>query len=338
MLSSFDYDRFGTTVESFSKSDILLTPNFASEDKNAFNFYSNSIQSMIAAEPPQSYSPTDSYEDSFEDDNHDFDIPQRNWTIMTSIFPEKSVIVKMRTRRQEFSDVVPERIYSSLVYDIRMSLDGKGVLIDNHPISSILLLKLQMVNASDLSNFEKHSKVLLKNPECALQKDPNSPFTFVGKLKFQINPKIECAYHKTRKEFKFLLTVNAEKNDIVVLRMQSPICKIFARYPDKKRKRTSHPKIKPNKKKKLHREYKNTENMEKFESIESIGRVGGTDNSEIRINGRVIITHESSATDSMLQFEYHLNDICEFYQRLNPELRERCFVLFSNKISEMYRN
>ncbi|KAG2392663.1 hypothetical protein C9374_011388 [Naegleria lovaniensis] len=143
-----------------------------------------------------------------------------------------SVIVMIKTRRDKPSEYLPEKMYSSLKYEIIQK--AKGGLLKNVPL---LLCRANVVDATTFEEIKKKKPVLKGSIESALTKEPTNKNAdeFECKMKVQF----DFSYHQDKRlvalELKYYLN---DKLDQPILIKRSCPLKVYARKPNKtKRKR-----------------------------------------------------------------------------------------------------
>lgn len=140
--------------------------------------------------------------------------------------------VLMKTRRDKPSEFLPDKMYSSLKYEIIQK--AKGKLLSNVPL---LLCRAAVVDATTFEEIKKKKPVLKGTIESALTKEPTnkSADEFECKMKVQF----DFSYHQDKRlvalELRFYL--NDKLDQPIMIKRSCPL-KVYARKPNKtKRKR-----------------------------------------------------------------------------------------------------
>lgn len=148
--------------------------------------------------------------------------PSRVWkTSSNGEMSEMSVMTK--TRLDEPSDMIPDRLYSSLKYELQ-------VTIPQSLSSSILHVKCVMVESETLQEVESED-ALKGTTEAAMTRSASSDI-FQGILKVQICNNL--SHHKNGKQYRLevrLFLPSDLGNAMMICR--SPEFKVFARRPNK---------------------------------------------------------------------------------------------------------
>jgi hypothetical protein len=153
------------------------------------------------------------------------------------------VQITSKTRCEEPSYEVPEKMYSSLKYEIRQTATGS--LISDIPF---LLGRITVVDASNLQEIVKDKRTVLKGTvETALTKptantkskrmDTSADDEFRGVMKVQHT---DCSYHHKKSDFCWQISYFVPSDlERPVLIKRSAAYKVYARKPNqgKKRKR-----------------------------------------------------------------------------------------------------
>nr|CAG4718462.1 unnamed protein product [Naegleria fowleri] len=143
-----------------------------------------------------------------------------------------SVIVMIKTRRDKPSEYLPEKMYSSLKYEIIQK--AKGGLLKNVPL---LLCRASVVDAATLEEIKKKKPVLKGNIESALTKEPTNKNAdeFECRMKVQF----DFSYHQDKRLVALVLKyyLNDKLDQPILIKRSCPL-KVYARKPNKtKRKR-----------------------------------------------------------------------------------------------------
>lgn len=158
--------------------------------------------------------------------------PERNFKtvyVNKEIVQNGEITLKMKTRRDQPNEAIPERLYNSIKYNIIQSANG---FPENLPF---VLARIRAVDAETLELVKKNNKDVLKGTvEAALTKPPRSNSNqFEGQLYVQFT---EVSYHVDKREYCFevsYFTPEDLENPILIKR--SAPFKTFARKPNKKR-------------------------------------------------------------------------------------------------------
>lgn len=160
----------------------------------------------------------------------------RQWyTVFADARFPVDVSICSKTRCEEPSSEIPDKLYSSLKYEIRQQASGAACA--HVPF---LLGRITVVDAVQFTEILKDNKSVLKGTvEGSLVKPPTSQYTTLeGSLKVQFT---DVSYHHKKKGFALQISYFAP-SDLVhpVLIKRSASFLVFARKPNqnKKRKRT----------------------------------------------------------------------------------------------------
>ncbi|EFC50733.1 predicted protein [Naegleria gruberi] len=135
--------------------------------------------------------------------------------------------VLLKTRRDKPSEYLPEKMYSSLKYEIIQKASGN--FLTTVPL---LLCRATVVDAETNKEIKLAKPVLKGNIESALTKDPTSKNAdeFECKMKIQF----DYSYHQEKKlvalELKFYL--NDKLDNPILIKRSCPL-KVYARKPNK---------------------------------------------------------------------------------------------------------
>jgi len=141
----------------------------------------------------------------------------------------KNVIVRSKTRRDKPLEAVPERMYSSLKYEIQLTASGQ--FIKNVPF---ILARIKVVDSKTFEVVKKNNKDVLKGViESALTQSNNDKHVFNGTLKVQF---VDISYHHEKREFCWEIhyfTPDDLQNPIIIKR--SAAFRVYARKPNQKK-------------------------------------------------------------------------------------------------------
>jgi len=154
----------------------------------------------------------------------------RAWTTVFQdpVIGDGVIEILLKTRREKSITVVPETIYSSLKYDIRIVATGE--FLRDLPF---LLAKISIVNAVTLKPIENCTK---GENETALTRAPNGP---INEMKGIIRVHFDSSLSYSHGRQTVCLKLNFFKNDALyspIITKQSLPVKVYARKPNKKSK------------------------------------------------------------------------------------------------------
>lgn len=158
--------------------------------------------------------------------------PERTWSTAykNELVGNGDVEISLKTRREKPTSLVPERLYSSLKYEVQITATGEFV----RPLP-FLLARISVVDAITLQPISKNNKAVTKGEnESALTHPPNGPGNIIkGAIKVQFDSSI--SYHHDKREV--CLEINFFMNEALdqpVLTKRTVPVKMFARKPNKK--------------------------------------------------------------------------------------------------------
>jgi len=141
----------------------------------------------------------------------------------------KDIIVKSKTRRDKPLETVPERMYSSLKYEIQLT--ASGPIVKNVPF---ILARIKVVDSRTFEIVKKNNKDVLKGiVESALTQGSQDKNIFNGTLKVQF---MDISYHHEKREFCWEIhyfTPDDLQNPILIKR--SAPFRVYARKPNQNR-------------------------------------------------------------------------------------------------------
>lgn len=150
-------------------------------------------------------------------------------TVKSDVNKITNVSILSKTRREQYSEAFPERIYSSLKYCIQLSAN-KGIEFPKD--KTFILARLRVVDSENYQTIEKALKSQVEVALTVTQMNKNSSNELSGKLLIQFG---DLSYHKEKKEYcleaHFYLP-NDMQNPIHVER--SAKFRVYARKPNKK--------------------------------------------------------------------------------------------------------
>jgi len=140
------------------------------------------------------------------------------------------VEITLKTRREKATNLVPERLYSSLKYELQITANGK--FVRSLPF---LLARIQVVDAKTFEPITKNNKAVTKGEnESALTHPPNGPGNIIkGAIKVQFDSSI--SYHHDKREvcLEIGFFMNEALDQPILIKRTVPV-KMFARKPNKK--------------------------------------------------------------------------------------------------------
>lgn len=148
-----------------------------------------------------------------------------------SLVGDGEVEIIIKTRREKATTLIPERLYSSLKYE--MQITAKGDFVRSLPF---LLARISVVDATTLEPVSKKDKAVMKGEnESALTHVPSGPKDLVkGTIKVQFDSSI--SYHHDRREvaLEIYFFMNDDLERPILTKRSVPV-KMFARKPNKKK-------------------------------------------------------------------------------------------------------
>lgn len=162
--------------------------------------------------------------------------PKRTWTttyVNTQVIPQGAHInVRLKTRRDQPSEAVPEKMYSSLKYVLLQSATGFS---DELPF---LLSRVRVVDSENFDQVKKNNKDVLKGTiEAALTKPTRAPFQKDAQFEGQLNCQFtDVSFHTDKRLFCYEIHyfVPTDLDTPVMIKRSAPY-KTYARKPNKKR-------------------------------------------------------------------------------------------------------
>lgn len=155
----------------------------------------------------------------------------RVWKVVASKLNLSELSVKLKTRRDAPSEFIPERLYSSLKYELHLTAVGDS--IKNLPF---LLARATVVDSQTLEKVQlnNNASVLKGDIEASMSKVPNGADDIVkGMLKIQLNS--ELSYHHEKRLLCLVVEFfEPESLDSPVVIARSALVKCYARKPNKK--------------------------------------------------------------------------------------------------------
>lgn len=183
----------------------------------------------------------DDEEEEDEDDTKKVTKPLDPTRIWSEVYRNKDVvgngefIIKMKTRRDQPSELLPDRLYCSLKYEIQLTAEGE--FVRDLPF---VMARISVVDEEKFKPVKKNNKTVVKGDvESALTHPPNTTNKALikGTLKVQFDSII--SYHHDKREvcLQVSLYLNNELEQPIVTLRSVPV-KIFARKPNKKKPKT----------------------------------------------------------------------------------------------------
>jgi len=169
------------------------------------------------------------------------DIPvTRVWTTnRTTLIREAEIKVQMKTRYEKFLPVVSTKFYSTLNYQIKVECRIPDVMVNiiEQPFLSARVVILNEKNEVVETDY-KNLPTVTGEVETSLKKQHLSNETlFTGLLKVRVG---DLSYHHKKKFYRFALRIFSSKNvDEMIHESVTPTFCVFARKPNKPRKRSS---------------------------------------------------------------------------------------------------
>jgi hypothetical protein len=146
------------------------------------------------------------------------------------IVGDGDVEITIKTRREKAANLVPERLYSSIKYELQIVATGEFVRT-----LPFLLARIQVVDAQSYQPILKNNKAVTKGEnESALTHPPNGPGNLIkGAIKVQFDSSI--SYHHDKKEvcLEIGFYMNEALDKPIFIKRSVPV-KMFARKPNKK--------------------------------------------------------------------------------------------------------
>lgn len=157
------------------------------------------------------------------------DRPWINTFFSNSVLKKDNFLITIKTRSETPSPFVPNRIYSSLKYEIMTSVSSEYLKED----LPFLVAKIQCVDENGEEVLKNNTPVLKGNIECVLSHPLSNldPY-YKGKLKTQFT---NVSFHREKKEYCFeiqIFTSQDLKN--AILKFKSAPFRVYARKPTKK--------------------------------------------------------------------------------------------------------
>lgn len=243
MLSSFDVgleQMFQPLIDesSIPTANELMTPSHFVEQDHFFN--QEVLQYMEVPQERQIQHEQLVEEDQALEEEHETKkeiSPERKWFTSYTNEPlvgSGDVEISLKTRREKPTSLVPERLYSSLKYEIQITATGE--FVRSVPF---LLARISVVDAKTFEPISKNNKAVTKGEnESALTHPPNGPGNIIkGTIKVQFDSSISYHHDKreVRLEMNFFLN---EALDKPILTKRTVPVKMFARKPNKKHNKT----------------------------------------------------------------------------------------------------
>lgn len=198
------------------------------------------IQTQYAAEPKQE-EPIDEQLDDEPSEKAKKEInPERVWSTSyknEALVGDGEVEITIKTRREKPTNLVPERLYSSLKYELHIAANGD--FVRSLPF---LIARISVVDAAKLQPISKSNKAVMKGEnESALTHPPDGPGDIIkGAIKVQFDSSI--SFHHDKREV--CLEMNFFMNDNLdqpILTKRTVPLKMFARKPNKKHNKNAPP-------------------------------------------------------------------------------------------------
>jgi hypothetical protein len=156
----------------------------------------------------------------------------RIWKTVASKIELESLNIKLKTRRDAPSEIVPDKMYSSLKYEVHLTAVGSA--IKQLPF---LLARASVVDSQNLEKISLPSSkgaVLKGDIEASMSKVPNGPANLVkGMLKIQLNS--DLSYHHEKRLLCLVVEFfepDSLESPVIIARSASLKC--YARKPNKK--------------------------------------------------------------------------------------------------------
>jgi len=223
----------------------VSTPSFV--DPGHFQFNPEVLHQSLYLEVPQAQPKQEEHfqedelpEDEPEDISKTEIQPERVWSTSyknESLVGDGDVTISLKTRREKPTTLVPERLYSSLKYE--MLITATGEFVRSLPF---LLARISVVDAITLKPVSKNNKAVTKGEnESALTHPPNGPGDVIkGAIRVQFDSSI--SYHHDKREV--CLEMNFFMNEALdqpILTKRTVPVKMFARKPNKKHGKNAPP-------------------------------------------------------------------------------------------------
>jgi hypothetical protein len=290
----------------------VSTPAFI--DPGHFHFHPEVLQNVYM-EIPQVQQPEHIQEDELpEDEQEEENVskkeihPERVWSTSyknESLVGDGEVQISLKTRREKPTTLVPERLYSSLKYE--MQITATGEFVRSLPF---LLARISVVDAITLQPISKNNKAVTKGEnESALTHPPNGPGNIIkGTIKVQFDSSI--SYHHDKKEvcLEMSFFMNEALDQPILTKRTGPV-KMFARKPNKKHGKNA-PSSAPKRKREADAEEENLPKIAKVQQHQQ---------------------QQPSSSFQLADFERRLDDLVEQSRHLSYEDRQRATGLILTK-------
>jgi hypothetical protein len=234
--------------------------------------------------------------------------PTRVWSEVfrnDAIVGDGNMSIKMKTRRDQPSELLPDRLYCSLKYEFQLQADGD--FVKDLPF---VMARISVVDEDKFKLIKKNNKTVVKGDvESALTHPPNSAkSTIKGNLKVQFDSII--SYHHDKREvclqISFFLNNQLEEP---ILTMRSVPVKIFARKPNKKKHKKSEVNKAPSTAKRKRDPAPETPNK--------------------------VMKVAENKTSTFDEFVTRLDELVEFNRNLSEADRKRAMSMMFSKMSDM---
>lgn len=230
----------------------------------------------------------------------------RGWTVIASKLELDSLSIKLKTRRDAPTDTVPDKMYSSLKYEVHLTAIGES--IRKLPF---LLARATVVDSETLQKVTVNTGSVLKGDiEASMSKIPSGPTNMVkGMLKIQLNS--ELSYHHEKRLLCLVVEFfEPEALDSPVIISRSACVKCYARKPNKK-----HPK--PSAKKQLTETASSSKKRKKSQEMEE----PSAKKAKPSTTTQPIVVEQS---DEFSNFKKRLDDLMDVNATLKDDVRSMC--------------
>jgi hypothetical protein len=180
-------------MEANTKDMFNITPLLVGTPINEFKTETTQPQQLDFSRPvPKMKLPMEVFKKEREmNEGGDWKEDFKNQTILKT--KEDDIEIKLKSRSEEIEDKIPEKLFSSIKYELRTKV--KGTFIKD---CNFLICKIQCVDSENQEQILKNQKsILTGNVEGAINKDINGNYETVFKIKFT-----DVSYHHHKKSFK----------------------------------------------------------------------------------------------------------------------------------------
>ncbi|KAL9642735.1 hypothetical protein ABK040_009812 [Willaertia magna] len=275
-LGEQQFLRSGGATPTFQDLEALLDPNFNTipstmhQDNTSSSGSDNTSQDSEEQEPRKKIVAKKKSKDESIKKKEKAEVPTDTSRIWSTSFKDEGTVgngdiqILIKTRRDKPSEYLPDKMYSSLKYELIQT--AKGDFLKNIPF---LLCRATVIDSTTLEEIKKQKPVLKGNVEVALTKPTTSKKD--DEFECRMKTQFDFSYHQDKRlismELKYYLPDQLEQP--ILIKRSCPL-RVYARKPNKPKRKKDQDKEEKLKKQKIEQQTSFNEFMQKLEHCFSL--------------------------------------------------------------------